>query len=106
MGADVVGVGEAEAVPDVVGRDVSPVAGADQECGIEQARDGGGGRVGGRPSVVNDKLLRAARDMLPNPENSIAALLGVSVGTLYNHIPDLKELRTFRVPAQLEGSTS
>ncbi|MFD6874364.1 MULTISPECIES: recombinase family protein [unclassified Streptomyces] len=64
------------------------------------------GRVGGRPSVVNDKLLRAARDMLPNPENSIetvAALLGVSVGTLYNHIPDLKELRGSRVPAQLEG---
>jgi hypothetical protein len=28
------------------------------------------GRVGGRPTVVNDKLLRAARDMLPNPENS------------------------------------
>ncbi|MFJ4741104.1 recombinase family protein [Streptomyces sp. NPDC088775] len=67
------------------------------------------GRVGGRPTVVNDKLLRAARDMLPNPENSIetiAALLGVSVGTLYNHIPDLKELRTSRIPSQLEGSTS
>ncbi|MFI9060142.1 recombinase family protein [Streptomyces anulatus] len=64
------------------------------------------GRVGGRPTVVNDKLLRAARDLLPNPENSIetiAALLGISVGTLYNHIPDLKELRTSRVPAQLEG---
>ncbi|MFF9352312.1 recombinase family protein [Streptomyces sp. NPDC014734] len=29
------------------------------------------GRFGGRPSVVNDKLLRAARDMLLNPENSI-----------------------------------
>ncbi|WTZ38844.1 helix-turn-helix domain-containing protein [Streptomyces sp. NBC_01390] len=31
--------------------------------------------------------------MMPNPENSIetiATLLGVSVGTLYNHIPDLK----------------
>ncbi|MGW5401382.1 recombinase family protein [Streptomyces sp. NPDC003952] len=66
------------------------------------------GRVGGRPSVVNDKLLRAARDMLPNPESSIetiAALLGVSVGTLYNHIPDLRELRTSRVPAQLNGGS-
>lgn len=64
------------------------------------------GRVGGRPSVVTEKLLRAARDMLPNPENSIetiAALLGVSVGTLCNHIPGLKELRTSRVPAQLTG---
>ncbi|MET9794866.1 recombinase family protein [Nocardiopsis alba] len=54
------------------------------------------GRVGGRPSVVNADLIRAARDMLPNPEysvTSIAKLLGVSPGTLYNHIPDLKELR-------------
>jgi DNA-binding CsgD family transcriptional regulator len=44
--------------------------------------------------------------MLPNPENSIetiAALLGVSVGTLYNHIPDLKRLRVSRVPTQLDG---
>ncbi|MEU6667906.1 TetR/AcrR family transcriptional regulator [Streptomyces sp. NPDC046727] len=34
--------------------------------------------------------------MLPNPENSItsiAKLLGVSPGTLYNHIPDPQELR-------------
>ncbi|MGW7344995.1 hypothetical protein [Streptomyces sp. NPDC054854] len=49
---------------------------------------------------------RAARDMLPNPENSlttIAKILGVSVGTLYNHIPDLKQLQTSRVPRQLEG---
>jgi DNA invertase Pin-like site-specific DNA recombinase len=64
------------------------------------------GRVGGRPTVVNDDLLRKAKDMLPNPENSvesIAKILGVSVGTLYNHIPDLKELRASRVPAQLEG---
>ncbi len=41
-------------------------------------------------------ILRAARDLLPNPEHSIttiAKLLGVSPGTLYNHIPDLKELR-------------
>jgi transposase-like protein len=37
--------------------------------------------------------------MLPNPEysvTSIAKLLGVSPGTLYNHIPDLKELRAQR----------
>ncbi|MEU6040591.1 hypothetical protein ABZ801_34845 [Actinomadura sp. NPDC047616] len=51
------------------------------------------GRVGGRPTVVNEDLIRAARDMLPNPEHSvtsIAKLLGVSPGTLYNHIPDLR----------------
>ncbi|MER5712256.1 hypothetical protein AB0B13_18850 [Streptomyces sp. NPDC042898] len=34
-----------------------------------------------------------------------AKLLYVSVGTLYNHIPDVRELRTSRIPAQLEGST-
>lgn len=45
--------------------------------------------------------------MLPNPEHSItsiAKLLGVSPGTLYNHIPDLRELRASdgqRVPHQL-----
>ena len=34
--------------------------------------------------------------MLPNPDTSVTAiakLLGVSPGTLYNHIPDLRELR-------------
>lgn len=54
------------------------------------------GRVGGRPSVINAEILRAARDMLPNPEASVASiakLLGVSPGTLYNHIPELRELR-------------
>ncbi|MEU8251641.1 recombinase family protein [Nonomuraea sp. NPDC048916] len=54
------------------------------------------GRTGGRPTVITPELLRASRDMLPNPENSIASiakLLGVSPGTLYNHIRDLRELR-------------
>ncbi|MDP9850273.1 DNA invertase Pin-like site-specific DNA recombinase [Streptosporangium lutulentum] len=57
------------------------------------------GRVGGRPTVITPDILRAARDLLPNPEHSvtsIAKLLGVSAGTLYNHIPDLRELRTGR----------
>jgi len=63
--------------------------------GLAAARDRG--RVGGRPSVVNADIIRAARDMLPNPEHSItsiAKLLGISPGTLYNHIPDLRELRS------------
>jgi DNA invertase Pin-like site-specific DNA recombinase len=54
------------------------------------------GRTGGRPTVITPELLRAALDMLPNPDNSIisiAKLLGVSAGTLYNHIPDLPQLR-------------
>ncbi|GAA1914402.1 hypothetical protein GCM10009716_24860 [Streptomyces sodiiphilus] len=47
-----------------------------------------GGLQCGRPTVMTEDLIRAARDMLPNPEHSVTAiarLLGVSVGTLYNH---------------------
>lgn len=65
------------------------------------------GRAGGRPSVVNPDIIRAARDMLPNPEDSIttiAKLLGVSPGTLYNHIPDLKQLRAAGVPRKIDGT--
>ncbi|RZU48835.1 DNA invertase Pin-like site-specific DNA recombinase [Krasilnikovia cinnamomea] len=54
------------------------------------------GRVGGRPTVMDADLLRSARDMLPNPDVSVASIakiLGVSPGTLYNHIPELRELR-------------
>ncbi|MEX2974511.1 hypothetical protein [Streptomyces sp. C184] len=42
------------------------------------------GRVGGRPTAATPEIIRAARDMLPNPENSItsiAEILGVSPGT-------------------------
>ncbi|MEV6863346.1 recombinase family protein [Streptosporangium subroseum] len=64
------------------------------------------GRIGGRPTVITPEILRAARDLLPNPEHSvtsIAKLLGVSAGTLYNHIPDLRELRTGRNAPQLDN---
>ncbi len=66
------------------------------------------GRVGGRPTVVTPEIIRAARDMLPNPDASVTAiakLLGVSPGTLYNHIPDLRELRASRV-RQVEGTVA
>lgn len=68
------------------------VAGTREGLAAARAR----GRVGGRPTVVTPEIIRAARDMLPNPEASVTAiarLLGVSPGTLYNHIPDLRELR-------------
>lgn len=72
-----------------------------RELIIEGTREGlaaakAQGRTGGRPSVVDAELLAAARRLLPDPEQSvksIARLLGVSAGTLYNHIPDLQELR-------------
>ncbi|MFJ3833164.1 recombinase family protein [Streptomyces sp. NPDC090046] len=63
------------------------------------------GRVGGRPTVATEEVIRAARDLLPDPGRSItsiAKLLGVSPGTLYNHIPDLRELRA--VPRQLDAT--
>lgn len=57
--------------------------------------------------MATEEFIRAARDMLPNPEDSIttiAKLLGVSPGTHYNHIPDLKELRSAgTAPRQLDG---
>ncbi|MGW0593111.1 recombinase family protein [Streptosporangium sp. NPDC002607] len=80
------------------------VAGTREGLAAAKAR----GRVGGRPTVVTPDLLRAARDMLPNPEHSvtsIAKLLGVSPGTLYNHIPNLRELRAARRPAELQAGT-
>ncbi|MQY36963.1 DNA-invertase hin [Streptomyces sp. RB17] len=64
------------------------------------------GRVGGRPAVATEEVIRAARDLLPDPGRSItsiAKLLGVSPGTLYNHIPDLRELRAGAIPGQLEA---
>ncbi|HYZ37494.1 MAG TPA: hypothetical protein VE673_12350 [Pseudonocardiaceae bacterium] len=53
------------------------------------------------------EIIRAARDMLPNPDasiTSIARLLGVSPGTFYNHIPDLRQLRASRQPQALPAS--
>ena len=46
--------------------------------------------------------------MLPDPANSvttIAKILGVSVGTLFDQISELNELRNSRVPRQLEGTS-
>ncbi|MCX4520261.1 recombinase family protein [Streptomyces anulatus] len=74
--------------------------------GLAAAR--GRGRVGGRPSVATEEIIRAARDLLPDPGRSItsiAKLLGVSPGTLYNHIPDLRELRAGAVPRQIGAPT-
>ncbi|MEV4968559.1 recombinase family protein [Streptomyces sp. NPDC024062] len=72
--------------------------------GLAAARERG--RVGGRPSVATEEIIRAARDLLPDPGRSItsiAKLLGISPGTLYNHIPDLRELRAGAVPHQLKA---
>ncbi|MCG0289038.1 hypothetical protein [Streptomyces sp. PSAA01] len=60
----------------------------------------------GQPPYGNKDTLHA-RDLLPDPGrsiSSIAKLLGVSPGTLYNHIPDLRELRAGAVPHQLDAT--
>ncbi|MFD5024302.1 hypothetical protein [Streptomyces sp. NPDC058373] len=50
------------------------------------------GRVGGRPSVATEEIIRAARDLLPDPGRSITSItsipgpLGVSPGSLHNRI--------------------
>src|SRR5436190_1794888 len=62
------------------------------------------GRVGGRPTVATEEVIKAARDLLPDPGRSItsiAKLLNVSPGTLYNHIPDLRKLPA--VPRQFDA---
>ncbi|GAA2635323.1 hypothetical protein [Actinomadura fulvescens] len=67
------------------------------------------GRTGGRPTVVDAGLLKAARDLLPDPGRSvtsIAKLLGISVGTLYNHIPDLQQLRAAGAAAVEPATTA
>ncbi|MEW1843744.1 recombinase family protein [Nonomuraea angiospora] len=81
------------------------IAGTREGLAAARAR----GRVGGRPTVMDEDKIRKAMDMLPNPENSvtsIAKLLGVSVGTLYNHIPDLKELRAAAAARHLIKETT
>jgi hypothetical protein len=35
--------------------------------------------------------------------SATAKMLGVSLGTLHDHIPDPRELRAGRIPAPLEG---
>ena len=65
------------------------------------------GRVGGRPTVATEEVIRAARDLLPDPGRSItsiAKMLGISPGTLYNHVPDLQDLRASAVPHQLDAA--
>ncbi|AYV25721.1 hypothetical protein EES41_03095 [Streptomyces sp. ADI95-16] len=63
--------------------------------GTREGLDAACGRVGGRPTVATPE----------QSITSIAKVLGVSPGTLYNHIPDLQELRASgRVPNQVTAS--
>ena len=47
------------------------------------------GRVGGRPSVMNDQKIKLAKQLMANPSNNateVAKTLGVSRATLYRHL--------------------
>ncbi|MGK7235567.1 recombinase family protein [Streptomyces hygroscopicus] len=62
------------------------------------------GRVGGRPSVATEEIIRAARDLLPDPGRSItsiAKLLGVALS-----VPQLLTPVEAREFAKTEGSSS
>lgn len=56
-------------------------------AGLEAARRRG--RVGGRPRSMTDQKLRAARKLLAagTPAREVAETIGVSVPTLYRHLP-------------------
>jgi DNA invertase Pin-like site-specific DNA recombinase len=57
-------------------------------AGLEAAK--AQGRVGGRPSVINEDILTAARARQARGEsvNSIAKVLGVSRATLHRHLAE------------------
>lgn len=56
-------------------------------AGLEAARKRG--RVGGRPRVMTEDMKRAARALMDNglPVREVADAIGVSVPTIYRHLP-------------------
>jgi DNA invertase Pin-like site-specific DNA recombinase len=57
-------------------------------AGLKSARERG--RIGGRPRLLSDKDLQAAKALLKDPAITVAEVakrLGVSLSTLYNHLP-------------------
>jgi DNA invertase Pin-like site-specific DNA recombinase len=70
-------------------------------AGLDAAR--ARGRVGGRPRSLSDDDLAAARAMLADPSittKEVAKRLGVSVSTLYKHIPAARAVVTRQEPAE------
>jgi DNA invertase Pin-like site-specific DNA recombinase len=57
------------------------------------------GRTGGRPPKLTDDDIQAAKAMLTNPDIGVASVahrLGVSLATLYRHIPAARTANTDR----------
>lgn len=63
--------------------------------GLEAAR--ARGQRLGRPPALTSEQVAHARDLLSQPENSVASiarLLGVSRSTIYKHVPELASIRS------------
>ena len=57
-------------------------------AGLKSARERG--RIGGRPRLLSDRDLQVAKVLLKDPAITVAEVakrLGVSISTLYNHLP-------------------
>ena len=70
-------------------------------AGLDAAR--ARGRVGGRPRALSEDDLAAARAMLADQSittKEVAKRLGVSVSTLYKHIPAARAVVTRQEPAE------
>ena len=70
-------------------------------AGLDAAR--ARGRVGGRPRSLSEDDIAAARAMLADPSittKEVAKRLGVSVSTLYKHIPAARAVVTHGQPAE------
>jgi len=70
-------------------------------AGLDAAR--ARGRVGGRPRSLSEDDIAAARAMLADPSittKEVAKRLGVSVSTLYKHIPAARAVVTYGQPAE------
>lgn len=71
------------------------------KAGLDAAR--ARGRVGGRPRALSDKDIAVAHALLADPAittRDVAKRLGVSVSTLYKHIPAARAVITRREPAE------
>jgi DNA invertase Pin-like site-specific DNA recombinase len=58
------------------------------QAGLQSAR--ARGKLGGRPSVVDEKKIRQAKAMLADKKNTVqdvCATLGISRATMYRHLP-------------------
>jgi DNA invertase Pin-like site-specific DNA recombinase len=70
-------------------------------AGLRAARERG--RKGGRPPALSEADKTAAKALLSNPEitvKEVAARMGVSVATIYKHIPAAKSTVTRGEPAE------